>query len=150
MVQVGPHFPSSVLIYSLPLGLLAVATLHANNMRDIEGDALAGKHTLAAVLGLFVSRIVYLLLVLGAYAIIIYLGIPHKAPHLILIVLWTFPTLMVTITSVLRTNAPAGFHLLMRLTLKMEMFFAILLMIGLIATAIIAIIPHLPLDMLKF
>ncbi len=150
MVQVGPHFPSSVLIYSLPLGLLAVATLHANNMRDIEGDALAGKHTLAAVLGLFVSRIVYLLLVLGAYTIIIYLGIPHKAPHLILIVLWTFPTLMVTITSVLRTNAPAGFHLLMRLTLKMEMFFAILLMIGLIATAIIAIIPHLPLDMLKF
>src|SRR5260370_28643793 len=85
MVQVGPHFPSSVLIYSLPLGLLAVATLHANNMRDIEGDALAGKHTLAAVLGLFLTRIVFLLLVLGTYTIIIYLGIPHKPPHLILI-----------------------------------------------------------------
>jgi len=150
MVQMGPHFPSSVLIYSLPLGLLAVATLHANNMRDIEGDALAGKHTLATVLGLFMSRILYLLLVLGAYTIIICLGIPHKAPHLILIALWTLPTLMVTITSVLRTNAPAGFQLVMRLTLKLEIFFAILFMIGLIFTAIIPIIPHLSLNILKF
>jgi 1,4-dihydroxy-2-naphthoate octaprenyltransferase len=149
MVQMGPHFPSSVLIYSLPLGLLAVATLHANNMRDIEGDALAGKHTLAAVVGLFVSRVLYFILVLGAYAIIVYLAIPHQAPHMILISLWTFPTVVVAITSVMRTNAPAGFHQAMRLTLKLEILFTILLMIGLIITAVIPILPFIPLNFLK-
>ena len=118
MVQVGPHFPASVFIYSLPVGLLAVATLHANNMRDIEGDALAGKHTLASLVGLFVSRVLYLFLVLGAYGIILYLGIPHKGPHLILITLWTLPTLIIAIIGAMRANAPAGFHLVLALDTK--------------------------------
>jgi 1,4-dihydroxy-2-naphthoate octaprenyltransferase len=143
MVQMGPHFPASVLIYSLPLGLLAVATLHANNMRDIEGDALAGKYTLASVIGIFRSRVLYLLLVLGAYTPIVCLGIPHKGPHLILIALWTLPTLVVAISCVMRTNAPAGFHLVMRLTLKLEIYFTILLMLGLMITAIFPILPFM-------
>jgi 1,4-dihydroxy-2-naphthoate octaprenyltransferase len=150
MVQVGPHFPASVFIYSLPVGLLAVAALHANNMRDIEGDALSGKHTLASLVGIFVSRVLYLFLVLGAYGIILYLGIPHKGPHLILITLWTLPTLMIAIIGTMRTNAPAGFHLVLGLTLKLEVFFTILLMIGLIATAIMPILPYLPLPIPKF
>jgi 1,4-dihydroxy-2-naphthoate polyprenyltransferase len=143
MVQVGLHFSTSVLMYSLPLGLLAVAMLHANNMRDIEGDALAGKHTLATIIGIFASRLLYLLLVLGAYTIIVYLAIPHKGPHLILIALWTLPALMVAIICVMRTNAPAGFHLVMRLTLKLEIYITILLIIGLIITAIIPVLPFI-------
>lgn len=150
MMQVGPHFPASVFIYSLPIGLLAVATVHANNMRDIEGDALAGKRTLTTIVGLSVSRVLYLLLVLAAYGIILYLGIPHKAPHLILLTLWTLPTLIIGIISAMRTNAPTGFHLVMSLTLKLEILFAILLIIGLIATAIIPILPYLPLSIPKF
>jgi 1,4-dihydroxy-2-naphthoate polyprenyltransferase len=150
MVQVGPHFPTSVFIYSLPVGLLAVATLHANNMRDIEGDALAGKHTLATVAGLSMSRALYLILVLAAYGIILYLGIPHKAPHLILLTLWTLPTLVIAIISAMRTNAPTGFHLVMNLTLKLEILFTILLMIGLIVTAILPILQYLPLPIPKF
>jgi 1,4-dihydroxy-2-naphthoate octaprenyltransferase len=139
MVQVGPHLPASVLIYSQPVGLLAVAVFHANNMRDIEGDALAGKHTIATMIGLFMSRILYVLLVLGAYAFIMYLGIPQKAPHWILLPLWTLPTMVVAVISALRTNAPAGFHLAMRQTLLLEIMFSVLLMIGLIITAFIHI-----------
>lgn len=150
MVQVGSHVPASVFIYSLPVGLLAVATLHANNMRDIEGDALAGKHTLATVVGLSMSRALYLAMVLAAYGIILYLGIPHKAPHLILLIFWTLPTLIIAIISVMRTNAPTGFHLVMSLTLKLEILFTILLMIALLVTAIIPILPYLPLPILKF
>jgi 1,4-dihydroxy-2-naphthoate octaprenyltransferase len=149
MVQVGPHLPASVLIYSLPVGLLAVAVFHANNMRDIEGDAFAGKRTIATMVGLFTSRILYVLLVLGAYALIVSLGIPHKAPHLILLPLWTLPTLAIAVISVVRTNAPAGFHLAMRLTLLLEIMFSILLMIGLIITAFLPILPFIPLNFLK-
>jgi 1,4-dihydroxy-2-naphthoate octaprenyltransferase len=149
MEQVGSHFSTSVLIYSLPVGLLAVAVFHANNMRDIEGDALAGKRTIATMVGLFTSRILYVLLVLGAYALIVDLGVPHKAPHLVLLPLWTLPTLVVAIISVVRTNAPTGFHLAMRLTLLLEIMFSILLMIGLIITAFLSILPFIPLNFLK-
>ncbi len=36
---------------ALPVGLLATALLEANNLRDIEGDAVSGKRTLAVRLG---------------------------------------------------------------------------------------------------
>src|SRR4051812_31128471 len=36
---------------SVPIGLLIVAILVVNNLRDIEGDATAGKRTLAVLLG---------------------------------------------------------------------------------------------------
>jgi len=150
IIQVGPHFPVSVFIYSLPIGLLAVATLQANNMRDIEGDALAGKHTLTTIIGLSASRVLYLLLMLATYGLILYLGIPHKAPHLILLTLWTLPTLTIAIIGIMRTNAPTGFHLVMNLTLKLEILFAILLMIGLIVTAIIPVLSYIPLPIPKF
>jgi len=150
IVQVGLHIPTNVFIYSLPIGLLAVATLHANNMRDIETDELAGKYTFATIVGLPVSRALYLLLILVAYGIILFLGIPPKAPHLILLTFWTLPTLMIAITSAMRTNAPTGFHLVMSLTLKLEVLFSILLMIGLIVAAIIPILPYLPLPIPKF
>jgi 1,4-dihydroxy-2-naphthoate octaprenyltransferase len=149
MVQVGPHFPANVFLYSLVVGFLAIATVHANNMRDIEGDALAGKHTLATVVGLPVSRVLYLLLVLAAYGIILGLGLPPKAPHLILLTFWTVPTLIIAIISAMRTNAPTGFHLVMSLTLKLEVLFTILLMTGLIVTSIIHILPYLPLSIPK-
>jgi 1,4-dihydroxy-2-naphthoate octaprenyltransferase len=110
---------------------------------------LAGKHTLATVIGLFASRILYVLLMLGAYAIIVYLGLPHEAPHLILLSLWTLPTLAVAIISAMRTNAPAGFHLVMRLTLLLEIYFTFLLMIGLIITTFIPILLIMPLNFLK-
>lgn len=150
MVQMGPRFSANVLIYSLPLGLFAFAILHANNMRDIEGDALANKYTLATIIGILASRMLYLLLVLGAYASIICLGIPHKGPHLILLALWTMPTLVIAISCVMRTNAPAGFHLVMSLTLKLEIYFTILLILGLIMTTIVPVLPFMHIDILKF
>jgi 1,4-dihydroxy-2-naphthoate octaprenyltransferase len=36
---------------AIPVGLLATALLEANNLRDIDGDAVAGKRTLAVRLG---------------------------------------------------------------------------------------------------
>jgi 1,4-dihydroxy-2-naphthoate octaprenyltransferase len=44
---------------SVPVGLLAVALLVVNNLRDIPGDALAGKRTLAVRLGDRRTRALY-------------------------------------------------------------------------------------------
>jgi 1,4-dihydroxy-2-naphthoate octaprenyltransferase len=53
------------------VGLLAVAILEANNVRDIATDADAGKHTLAVRLGAATARRLYAALVVGAFVTIV-------------------------------------------------------------------------------
>ena len=58
---------------SVPVGLLACALLVVNNLRDIGTDAVAGKRTLAVVLGEQRTRLLYVLCALvpfGAAAVI--------------------------------------------------------------------------------
>lgn len=147
MAQTG-HIDRTVLAYSIPLGLLAVATIHANNMRDIEGDTHAIRHTLASILGLQWSRWLYIALILVAYLIIVIAAIPHGAPHFILLTLWTLPVLVVALSGAIRTDTPAGLHLVMRQTLKLETYFALFLIIALLITAFIPVIPNLPTHLL--
>ncbi len=143
VVQTG-QVNRTALLYSLPLGLLAAAAILSNDMRDIESDSQAGKHTLAYILGLKWSRALYVLLLFGAYALVIALAVPHGAPHLLLIVLWTLPMAMVALTGAIRTQATAGFHLVMRETLKIEIYFTLLLVAALIVSTFMGILPHLP------
>jgi 1,4-dihydroxy-2-naphthoate octaprenyltransferase len=57
------------LVLSCGVGLLSVAILVANNLRDIPGDTQSGKHTLAVRLGDAGTRRLYLACLLGAYAV---------------------------------------------------------------------------------
>ncbi len=140
------HLDRMVFIFSISLGFLATAFIHVNDMRDAESDAQAGKHTLASLLGLPLSRTLYILLLLGAYAPIGALGLPHHAPHLLLLVLWTLPGLVIVITGILRTASPASLNVIMHRTLTLEVFFTLLLVVALVVTAIVPVLtfPHLP------
>jgi len=137
------------LIYSVPLGLLAAGVIHLNNMRDIEGDIQSGRRTMASLLGLNWSRAWCATLLLAAYLVIIGLAMPPGAPHLILIILWTLPTLVVIITGVLRTDSPASFHLAMHKLLKMEVVFVVLLTIALTITTLLPVLIYLPTHILR-
>jgi 1,4-dihydroxy-2-naphthoate polyprenyltransferase len=148
-VQTG-HVDRIVYIYSISLGLLTTAFIHLNNMRDTESDAPAGKLTLASLLGLRLSRALYVILVVGAYAPIVALGLPAHAPHIVLIVLWTLPIMVIAITTVLRTASPASLHTAMFETLKLEIFFTILLIVALIVNVFLPILIHLPWFALPF
>jgi 1,4-dihydroxy-2-naphthoate octaprenyltransferase len=61
---------------AVPIGLLIVAILVVNNLRDIDGDAVAGKRTLAVLLGeratraTFVGLFVVALLVVAAVGVV--------------------------------------------------------------------------------
>jgi len=67
---VQTHAVSSLALWaSVPIGALATAILVVNNLRDIETDARAGKHTLAVRLGDRATRVYYLLLLAVAYLV---------------------------------------------------------------------------------
>jgi 1,4-dihydroxy-2-naphthoate polyprenyltransferase len=62
------NVPAAAWWAAVPVGLLAVAILVANNLRDIPTDAVAGKRTLAVRLGERRTRRFYRLCVSGAFA----------------------------------------------------------------------------------
>jgi 1,4-dihydroxy-2-naphthoate octaprenyltransferase len=60
---------------AVPVGLLIVAILVANNLRDIPGDEAVGKRTLAVVLGDRATRVGYIALLIGAFVAIMGIGL---------------------------------------------------------------------------
>jgi 1,4-dihydroxy-2-naphthoate octaprenyltransferase len=73
-VQTGT-LPGLAFAVSVPIGLLIVAILVVNNLRDIHGDALVGKRTLAVLLGERATRIAFAGLFVVAFAVIAAVGI---------------------------------------------------------------------------
>jgi 1,4-dihydroxy-2-naphthoate octaprenyltransferase len=59
---------------SVPAGLLACALLMVNNLRDISTDTVAGKRTLAVMLGDARSRLAYVLMLLMPFGIAVLLA----------------------------------------------------------------------------
>jgi 1,4-dihydroxy-2-naphthoate octaprenyltransferase len=139
-LQTG-HIESSALLYSVPLGLFAAIVIHVNNMRDAEGDAQAGKRTIASILGLQWSRAFFMVLVLWIYALVVVVGFSSAAPHLILLTLWTLPLLVIVISGVLRSETPASLHFAVQQILSLERQFTFLLVIALIVSALVPMLP---------
>ena len=55
---------------AIPIGLIITAILAVNNLRDLENDRKAGKHTLAVILGSQGVRLEYVLCLAVAYLIL--------------------------------------------------------------------------------
>lgn len=64
-----------VLLLNVPVGMLVVNILHANNMRDIKYDAEVHVKSQAMLLGLKGSKIQYVVLALGAYLVVILMNV---------------------------------------------------------------------------
>jgi 1,4-dihydroxy-2-naphthoate octaprenyltransferase len=95
-VQMG-RFSWLGLAASVPAGLLACALLIVNNLRDIQGDTLAGKRTLAVRLGDAGSRMAYVLTVLAPFCCAALIAIYRP---LTLLVVVTLPLALVPVRSV--------------------------------------------------
>jgi 1,4-dihydroxy-2-naphthoate octaprenyltransferase len=61
------RLPWEAFALAVPVGLLAAAILVVNNIRDLETDRRAGKRTLAVRLGRERARLIYGLMVYGAF-----------------------------------------------------------------------------------
>jgi 1,4-dihydroxy-2-naphthoate octaprenyltransferase len=73
-VQTGT-LPGLAFAVAVPIGLLIVAILVVNNLRDIDGDAIAGKRTLAVLLGDRRTRLLFTGLFVVAFLVIAAVGI---------------------------------------------------------------------------
>lgn len=69
-VQTG-EAPISIWIVSSAIGLLITAILVVNNLRDIEQDRVAGKHTIAVRIGTKATKGEWLLFVALAYLVVV-------------------------------------------------------------------------------
>ena len=68
-VQVG-SVSAVVWWMSVPIGLIITAILVVNNLRDIENDRTAGKHTLAVRIGAQATKVEYVLFLAIAYLLL--------------------------------------------------------------------------------
>ncbi len=89
-VATGQYMPKA-LLGILPLGLLTVAILHANNTRDIDNDKRAGLATLCAAMGLEKSKKVYVGELALPYALTLTYALTGCAPWASLIIMLTLP-----------------------------------------------------------
>ncbi len=72
VIQTG-YFSWVPVVWALPIGILVIAILHANNWRDIEGDRKGNIKTVAMLLGDRGSLVYYTALLISPFAIILFL-----------------------------------------------------------------------------
>jgi 1,4-dihydroxy-2-naphthoate octaprenyltransferase len=119
----------AAIISSVPVGLLASAILVANNLRDLNTDAAAGKVTLAVRLGARRTATLYRALVFGAWPWLVLLaGLKRSGWPLL-----PFVALPLTIPLYRDVDSPDPSRLVRLLvgTARLELVFAILLAAGL-------------------
>jgi 1,4-dihydroxy-2-naphthoate octaprenyltransferase len=103
-VQAG-RVPSVAWPAAVAVGLMAVAVLLANNVRDIDTDTVAGKRTLAVRLGRRGSRAAFVAALAGAFAAIAVTGVLHRPA---LVALLAAPLALAPAATVLRrADGPA-------------------------------------------
>ena len=126
-VQAGRVTGTAVVI-AVPMGLLACAVLVANNLRDVAGDAVAGKRTLAVLLGDRRTRVLYTAMVGLALAVVACAAL--VSPWLVLGLLAIPPALAVCRPVVTGATGPALIPTL-RGTGQLALLTACLLAVGL-------------------
>jgi 1,4-dihydroxy-2-naphthoate octaprenyltransferase len=117
-------------VASVPVGLLVAAILHANNIRDIEGDRRNHKWTLAALAGRPVADYEYVALMLGGYAVIVAMTIAGAAPWPVLVTLLSLPLAVRLIRFERMQHEPRGLNVVLAQTAGMHMLFGALLAFG--------------------
>jgi len=126
LIQARAFLPEA-LWASIPVGLLIVAILHANNMRDVAGDTGAGFKTLAAALGPRGAERFYYALIFAPYAFSLTFGSVWPA---------VFCALSMPLAVKLRGMAAKGdFSQLVPETAKLVAVFGLLLSAGLYIAA---------------
>ena len=128
--QVGDLDPEAW-VAAIPVGTLATAILVVNNLRDIDTDRAAGKHTLAARIGRRATRAEFATLLLAAFAVPIALWAQGLSSAWVLLPLATTTLAARTLQAVFeRTDGP-GLNRTLVDTAQLHLIFGLLFAAGL-------------------
>jgi 1,4-dihydroxy-2-naphthoate octaprenyltransferase len=128
--------PLHAVLLSLPIGFLVAAILHANNMRDLEGDLARNKRTLANILGRQASKWEYLVLVGGSFAVLVVLVLIGYAPLLALLPLLALPMGVALVQRAFATDEPRKLNRVLRATASLHGWFGWLMILGFVSAMI--------------
>ncbi|MBT3347221.1 MAG: 1,4-dihydroxy-2-naphthoate octaprenyltransferase [Thiotrichales bacterium] len=117
------------LLLGSALGMLAAAVLVVNNYRDIDGDSLVGKNTLAVKLGKSATRILYLFLIFTPFILVQLFADLMQGIQLQLIWL-AFPFALYLGREIYRTPHGVELNRVLELSVKLQLLFAILIILG--------------------
>lgn len=115
----------------IPLGLIITAILVVNNLRDLENDRKAGKHTLAVMFGERASKTQYLICMVGAYLVIPLAALLGVIPWLSMIT-WILLPLAVRAARIVFTQKGRALNAALARTGQVALLFSILFWIGLL------------------
>ncbi len=81
------------------VGLIACAVLMVNNIRDLPQDKLAGKRTLAVLMGNAAARVVFVILLLAPFVILVYFVLLYpNAPYTYFVLILAIPAALIGLT----------------------------------------------------
>jgi 1,4-dihydroxy-2-naphthoate octaprenyltransferase len=123
--------PTAALINALPVAMLVTAILVVNNLRDIDTDRVAGKHTLAVLLGRRATRAEYVLLVAGAYLLPPLSWLLGTAAIGAWLPWLTLPLAVPLVRAMLREDGPA-LNGVLKGTGQLHLLFGVLFAVGLL------------------
>jgi 1,4-dihydroxy-2-naphthoate octaprenyltransferase len=128
-------FDPSLIVVSIPVGLLVTAILHGNEWRDVAEDTRHGFTTFSAQVGRDAAHWVYVMLILGAYVAVGLAVMVGALPKLALLTLFSLPL----VAWILR-DAERGAEGHLRaiamidlMTARLHGAFGVLLLVGLVA-----------------
>jgi 1,4-dihydroxy-2-naphthoate octaprenyltransferase len=125
-LQVGRVTGLAVLA-AVPVGLLAVAMLVVNNLRDIPGDTVSGKRTLAVRLGPPATRVLYAGCLLAPFAAAVAIAVARPWA---LLALLASPLAVSPVRTVLAGEEGPGLIAVLGAGGKMQLVFGALLAVG--------------------
>lgn len=117
------------LLSSIAIGLLAVAIMLTNNLRDIASDREAGKQTLAVRLGEPGTRLLFAAVVLLPFVLLVPVMIVHPPALLVLVAL---PLAVLPVRVVLRGAAGRRLIPVLGAAGRLELLFSLLLLVALV------------------
>ena len=123
--------PLLAVLAALPIAGLVTAILVVNNLRDVQTDRAAGKHTLAVIFGPGFARAEYVVCVVGAYLLLPLLWLLGGAAAWVLLPLLSLPLALPLLRTVLREDGPP-LNRALKGTGQLELVFGLLLALGLL------------------
>ena len=117
-------------LLAIPVGFLVTAILVANNVRDVDTDRTAGKHTLAVLLGRRRTRILYGTLMLGAFVLIAGFAGFGLTPRWTLLALAALPLAVAPMRAVATREAGPELIRALKMNARLHLVVGVLLGVG--------------------